>query len=112
MSQTAPRRPQDADDTRPGNNDVALPDTLRRVRLHKAEWEAHIKARPKYASRNPERHPESVLQRFLQSLATESASMGPEPQGDESEAIVKVTDGMLDQLRWWAEACRTQRAKS
>jgi chromate reductase len=33
------------------------------------------------------------------------------PQGDHAEGCQKQMDGMLEQLRWWAEATRAQRAK-
>ena len=33
------------------------------------------------------------------------------PQGDHAEGCQKQMDGMLEQLRWWAEATRTQQAK-
>lgn len=34
-----------------------------------------------------------------------------EPEGEHASGAVKQMDGMLEQLRWWAEACRTQRNK-
>jgi|EP01046_Picozoa_sp_COSAG06_P072007 hypothetical protein len=34
-----------------------------------------------------------------------------EPEGEHASGCVKQMDGMLEQLRWWAEACRTQRNK-
>jgi NAD(P)H-dependent FMN reductase len=33
------------------------------------------------------------------------------PQGEHAESLVKMMDGMLEQVRWWAEAARAQRAK-
>ena len=34
------------------------------------------------------------------------------PEGDHAGGCIKQMDGMLTQLRWWAEATRDQRAKA